>query len=381
MRILKATGVYFPELKFGGPPLKIHALAQGLRQHGHDVSVLTFFSEDPTRADATRYDGVHVQYLPWVGRGLRQWPTDRRLITQAVAAADVVHIYGLYNSLTPLAARAAAQAGKPCVLEPLGGYLPRGRNQWVKRLYHRAFTHRIARQARVVIATSPQEFKELEPLGMPPKLVLRRNGIDVETFAKLPSADIFRSKLGIPADRRVVLFLGRLSPVKNLEQFLEAFAQVRPANTTLALVGPAEPDYDTRLRALAQRLGITGDVAFVGALYDEEKLSALAAADLFVMPSLIESYGNAVAEAVAAGLPVLLTDTCGIAPALHERAGLAVPLGVEPLAHGLRTMLDPVERVRWTSRRAEVVAQLSWAEPLRQMDEIYRSLASASDKH
>ena len=84
---------------------------------------------------------------------------------------------------------------------------------------------------------------------------------------------------------------------------------------------------------------------------------------------------------MAAGLPVLLTDTCGIAPALHERAGLAVPLGVEPLAHGLRTMLDPVERVRWTSRRAEVVAQLSWAEPLRQMDEIYRSLASASDKH
>ena len=374
MRILKASGVYYPELKFGGPPLKIHALAQGLGQHGHDVSVLTFFSEDPTRAEATRYGGVHVQYLPWIGRGLRQWPTDRRLITAAVAAADVVHIYGLYNSLTPLAARAAAQAGKPCVLEPLGGYLPRGRNQWVKRLYHSAFTHRIARQSCIVIATSPQEFKELEPLGQPPKLVLRRNGIDVETFAKLPSDDLFRRKVGIPAERRIVLFLGRLSPVKNLEQFIEAFARVRPARTTLALVGPAEPDYEVRLRALAQRLGITGDVAFAGALYDEEKLSALAAADLFVMPSLIESYGNAVAEAVAAGLPVLLTDTCGIAPAIHERAGLAVPLGVETLAHGLRTMLDPAERARLTRRRSEVKSQLSWVEPLRQMDEIYRSL-------
>ena len=149
-----------------------------------------------------------------------------------------------------------------------------------------------------------------------------------------------------------------------------------PVQNHAALVGPAEADYETRLRALAQRLGITGDVAFAGALYDEEKLSALAAADLFVMPSLIESYGNAVAEAVAAGLPVLLTDTCGIAPAIHERAGLAVPLGVETLAHGLRTMLDPVERARLTSRRSEVMSQLSWAEPLRQMDEIYRSLAS-----
>lgn len=374
MRILQVSSFYYPELKFGGPPLKIHALSKGLRQHGHEVSVLTFFSEDAARTGETDYDGVSVRYLPWAGTGLRQWPRDRAAIARAVQMADVVHVHGLYNLLGPLALVAARRAGKPCVLEPLGMFTPRGRNQWVKRLYHRAFTHRMARQARVVIATSPQEFKELEPLGQPPKLVLRRNGIDVETFAKLPSADIFRRKLGIPADRRVVLFLGRLSPVKNLEQFIEAFARVRLANTTLALVGPAEPDYEARLRALAQRLGIAGDVAFAGALYDEEKLSALAAADLFVMPSLIESYGNAVAEAVAAGRPVLLTDTCGIAPAIHERAGLAVPLGVETLAHGLRTMLDPAERARLTSRRAEVVAQLSWAEPLRQMDEIYRSL-------
>lgn len=373
MRILQVSSFYYPELKFGGPPLKIHALSKGLRQHGHEVSVLTF-SEDAARTGETDYDGVSVRYLPWAGTGLRQWPRDRAAIARAVQMADVVHVHGLYNLLGPLALVAARRAGKPCVLEPLGMFTPRGRNQWVKRLYHRAFTHRMARQARVVIATSPQEFKELEPLGQPPKLVLRRNGIDVETFAKLPSADIFRRKLGIPADRRVVLFLGRLSPVKNLEQFIEAFARVRLANTTLALVGPAEPDYEARLRALAQRLGIAGDVAFAGALYDEEKLSALAAADLFVMPSLIESYGNAVAEAVAAGRPVLLTDTCGIAPAIHERAGLAVPLGVETLAHGLRTMLDPAERARLTSRRAEVVAQLSWAEPLRQMDEIYRSL-------
>ena len=374
MRILQVSSFYYPELKFGGPPLKIHALSKGLRQHGHEVSVLTFFSEDAARTGETDYDGVSVRYLPWAGTGLRQWPRDRAAIARAVQMADVVHCHGLYNILGPLAMSAACREGKPCVLEPLGMFTPRGRNQWVKRLYHRAFTHRMARQARVVIATSPQEFKELAPLGQPPKLVLRRNGIDVETFAKLPSADLFRRKLGVPADRRIVLFLGRLSPVKNLEQFLEAFARVRPANTTLALVGPPEPDYETRLRALAQRLGIAGDVAFAGALYDEEKLSALAAAGLFVMPSLIESYGNAVAEAVAAGLPVLLTDTCGIAPAIHERAGLAVPLGVETLAHGLRTMLDPAERARLTSRRDEVMSQLSWVEPLRQMDGIYRSL-------
>lgn len=374
MRILQITSFYYPELKFGGPPLKIHALSKGLRQHGHDVSVLTFFSEDAARGEVVDCEGVRVRYLPWSGSGLRQWPRDRAALAAEVEVADMVHIHGLYNSLGPLAMRAARRAGRPCVLEPLGMFTPRGRNQWVKRLYHAAFTRRMAQQARVVIATSPQEFKELTALASPPKLVERRNGIDLAPFQRLPSGAAFRRALNVPDDRRLVLFLGRLSPVKNLEQFIEAFALVRPANTTLALVGPAEGDYSAKLRTTAERLGITDAVAFAGPLYDDAKLSALAATDLFVMPSLIESYGNAIAEAVAAGLPVLLTDTCGIAPAIHERAGLAVPLGVESLAAGLRTMLDPAERERLTSRRAEVVANLSWAEPLRQMDEIYRQL-------
>ncbi len=378
MRILQVTSYYFPELKFGGPPLKIHALSKGSRQHGHEVSVLTFFSEDAARNEVVNCEGVRVRYLPWTGSGLRQWPRDRAALAAEVEAADVVHVHGLYNLLGPLAMRAARRAGRPCVLEPLGMFTPRGRNQWVKRLYHAAFTRRMAQQARVVIATSPQELTELTELASPPKLVERRNGIDLAPFEHLPSGSDFRRTLHLPDDRRIVLFLGRLSPVKNLEQFIEAFALVRPPDTTLALVGPAEGDYLVKLKATAERLGVTDAIAFAGPLYDDAKLSALAAADLFVMPSLIESYGNAVAEAVATGLPVLLTDTCGIAPAVHERAGLAVPLGVESLANGLRTMLNPAERARLTRGRAEVVANLSWAEPLRQMDDIYRSLAPSA---
>ena len=67
-----------------------------------------------------------------------------------------------------------------------------------------------------------------------------------------------------------------------------------------------------------------------------DQKAALALADLLVLPSLNESFGNSAAEAVAAGVPVLLTDTCGIASMIHRRAGLAVPLGVEALAEGLR---------------------------------------------
>ena len=113
MRILQVTSYYFPELKFGGPPLKIHALSKGLRQHGHEVSVLTFFSEAAARCEVVDCEGVRVRYLPWSGSGLRQWPRDRAALTAEVRAADVVHVHGLYNLLGPLAMRAARRAGRP----------------------------------------------------------------------------------------------------------------------------------------------------------------------------------------------------------------------------------------------------------------------------
>ncbi len=107
-----------------------------------------------------------------------------------------------------------------------------------------------------------------------------------------------------------------------------AFAQANLPKARLVLVGPAEEgQYEARLRSLITGRAIAGRVLMPGPLYDDEQRAALASADLFVLPSLNESFGNAAAEAVAAGVPVLLTDTCGIAPLIHQRAGLAVPLG------------------------------------------------------
>ena len=118
--------------------------------------------------------------------------------------------------------------------------------------------------------------------------------------------------------------------------------------------------------------GLERRILLPGPLYGEDKLSALAAAELFVLPSLMESYGNAAAEAVAAGVPVLLTDSCGIAPQIHGRAGLAVPADVRALADGLQRMMeDRASRDGVTSRRGEVLEELSWDEPLAQTEQIY----------
>jgi glycosyltransferase involved in cell wall biosynthesis len=376
MRVFQITVSYYPELQFGGPPQKIHALSRGLIRRGHEVMVATFRSSDSHSHDRVILDGVSVQYVSWLGSGTWRVPLHTGELAALVRRADVVHLYGLYNLLGPAVASLAQRNGRPFVLEPQGMFVPRARSFRLKRLYHRLFTSWMGRNAAKVIATSSFELEELSSLVPPDKLVLRRNGIDLEEFANLPSRAVFRHRYGIADDERIVLYIGRISAIKNLSQLLSAFQAASLGKTRLILIGPVmEPDYASRLHTLTDELALRDRVVFVGPLYGQDKLSALAAADLFVLPSLYESYGNAAAEAVAAGVPVLLTETCGIAAQISGRAGLAVSLGEAALAEGLRAMLDDEEqRQKVTRAQPDVLRELSWDEPLGLMEALYQAV-------
>ena len=237
------------------------------------------------------------------------------------------------------------------------------------------------RHAAAVIAASDSETAELGGIADPKKIVYRRNGIDVSAFANLPPGDTLRQTWGISPNEKVILYLGRISPIKNLEQLILAFAKADLPNLRLVLVGPSlEPAYEARLHALIATQHLESTVLMAGPLYGEEQRAALALADLFVLPSLNESFGNAAAEAVAAGVPVLLTETCGIAPLIDRRAGLTVPLGVESLAEGLKVMLDPAQRDLLTAQREQVKRELSWDEPIRQTEELYQRIIEEKEK-
>lgn len=382
MRLLFVAPYYYPELKFGGPPKRIHAISRHLVARGHVVRVVTFHSEHSTAPAAQECDGVRVDYLPWIGRSLRQVPLRTGELKKAIAEADVVHCYGLYNLLCPLAAGLAIRQSKAYLVEPMGMYVPRVARIGWKKLYHALFTNWMIKRAAAVVATSPLEEKELAALGTAARTVVRRNGVELDEFAHLPSKDLMRHRWNVGEDDRVVLYLGRIDGKKNLEELVRAFDKAAIENTFLVIAGPCnESAYLERLRRLIQSIGPLPRVLVDGPLYGEDQLAALAATDLFVMPSLNENFGNAAAEAVAAGVPVLLTDTCGIAPLIHQRAGLAVSLGVEPIADGIRTMLDPTVRDQMTAQREDVKRDLSWDEPIGQTEHLYRDLVATQPLH
>jgi glycosyltransferase involved in cell wall biosynthesis len=397
MRILNVTQSYAPFFEFGGPPEKVRALSEGLAQLGHEVTVLTAdwglerrLAELPGEPPAENSPfgkkrevrGIRAIYLAnWFRYHAVSWnPALPRYLRTRLQAFDVIHIFGLYDLLGPRTAEAAKKLKIPYVVEPIGMFLPIVRNLFLKRAYHLLYGKRLLRNAATIIATAEQEKAELIAGGIPAdKIVLRRNGVSVPP--SLPAHGAFRASLSLPPDARLILFLGRLSQKKSPDLLLQAFAQL-PASSPpvhLAFVGPDESGMLGRLQTMAVQLNVAARVHFSGPLSGDSKWSAYRDADIFVLPSQNENFGNTAAESVAAGTPVIITDRCGIAPLLDGVAGIAVQHSVTSLAHAMAKLLNDKNLYSQLKNGcATVVQRLDWGLPIREMDSLYRKLASLS---
>ena len=391
MKILMTAESYYPFLNKGGPAVKIRAIALRLAKLGHRVTVLTSdWGFQPSMVslaistEKTRFgwrmqeSGVETFFLPSLAN-YRSVSVNPRVLVFAsrVREHDIVHIYGLYDLLGPPVTVFCRRNHIPYVVEPMGMFRPIIRNLLLKNAYHVVLGNRLLRSARLLIATSDQERNEMVDGGTnPQRVVVRRNG--VERPSVIPPRGAFRKQVAIPSDARVVLYLGRLEAKKSPELLVAAFARWRKksasnAHSFLAIAGPEhERGYVDRLNSLASSLGISEGLKFTGPLYDDAKWSAYRDADVFVLPSQNENFGNSAAEAVACGTPVIVTERCGIAPYIAQRTGLVVAHDEEAITRALAEILDrPELAARFRSACPTVAKELSWDEPICQMVRIY----------
>jgi glycosyltransferase involved in cell wall biosynthesis len=394
MRILSVTETYAPFMEFGGPPVKVRALAQGLASRGHEVTVVTadwgverrINSGEALGAEKSPFgwtrkeSGVTAIYLPtWLRYRSLTWnPAVQRFCRERLQDFNVAHIYGLYDFLGPAIAAACTKRKIPYVLEPIGMFVPIVRNLQLKEIYHAWWGRRMFDGASAIIATSKQEAEELASGGVArEKIVERRNGVDVP--ATSPKRGVFRKRIGISEDKKVVLFLGRLSEKKSPGLLLRAFAAISGKTAkeefNLAFVGPDEAGMMAKLKQMAEQLGVAGQVYFNGPIFGEAKWAAYRDADVFVLPSQNENFGNTAAESVAAGTPVVVTQQCGIAPLLADVAGIVVPHDAGALAGAIKAVIGDAElHARLTAGCRAVTRQLGWDEPVWEMEALYNKL-------
>ena len=247
----------------------------------------------------------------------------------------------------------------------------------LKRAYHKLLGGNLVGRAKYLIATSDQEKSEMIEDGVPAwQVVVRRNGIEFPE--RLPERGDFRRKWNIPADVKLVLFLGRLVSKKSPDMLMAAFAGWREKSSNrggaiLVLAGPAEGDgFADRLKKSASELGLERSVVFTGPLYDDAKWEAYRDADVFVLASQNENFGNTAGEAAACGTPVIVTDRCGIAPYVGQ-AGIVIRHDRVELERALEELLGEQQLHQYRSAAcAEMARALSWERPLAQNEDLYK---------
>jgi glycosyltransferase involved in cell wall biosynthesis len=391
MRVLKPIQFYFPFQDRGGPVFKVRALAHNLCRRGHEITVVTadlgleenkFFGMSFDRCEwgwKTRIDGVETIYLSTLARfrALTLNPTLWRYARASVRQFDLVHFYGLYDLFGPVLSYFCRSYGVSYLVEPVGMYRPIDRSLMIKRLWHRGLGDEYLRYASYIVATSKMERQELLQGGIPDnKVVVRYNGIDSETFLGQSGRGTFRDKWGIAPDEPLVLFLSRLIPRKNADMLITAFARACPAAGWLVIAGPEGiPGYVSTLKKVARELGVESRVIFTGPLYDMDKVAAMTDANVFVLPSRYENFANAPAEAIACGVPVIVSDCCGISELVDGRAGIVIAPKTDSLVQALSALLtDRALYGRLKNGCRAVAAELDWDVLAGQMESSYREV-------
>lgn len=330
----------------GGPTFVVKSLASHLARAGVQVHVATTDDDDRQRQNVplgtpVSADGATYWYF---GRTTRTYSSSIGLtswLLRHTSEFDLVHIHSLFSFPATAAAAIAYQKSIPYVVRPLGTLnrwgLRSGR-AWAKRLSMRLIESAVVRCAAAIQFSSETERRETEEACQLRRAVVIPNPVDLDPPAV---RGLFRARYSSIGNRPVILFLGRLSPVKGVDLLLDAFQIVSRANSQAVLVvaGSGDDSYVRTLRARADRLGISSDVVWTGFLDRSAKAAALADTDVFVVPSQSESFGLAAVEALSVGLPTVITEGVGIA---SEVAGSAAGVVVAPTAPAIAGAIERI---------------------------------------
>ena len=395
MRILFGVHGYKPAYRIGGPIYSVSALAEGLVHRGHKVVVFTSNSNldqdlDVPTDHPVDVDGVEVWYfqrtaflkerlpfLPYIAKslGFLYAPRMRRELDRLVPSMDLVHTHMPFNYPSVAAARAAFRHRKPLFYHQRGVLDPERLKfrALKKRAYIELVERPILKRATSLIALTHAEEESYRRLGVSTPCRVIPNGIHLDTKNLGRSSG---ATLGIPERVPVMLFMGRIHPTKGADVLLDAFLAVSRAvpDAILVFAGPDEFLLEERFRATAQSHGLAERVLFTGMVSGTEKWALLARANLFCLPSVAEGFSIAVLEAMASGVPVLLSRGCHFPEVEACKAGQVVERTPAAFADAAINLLRNREQLSEMGRAARSLVEdrYAWDRVVDQMIQAYR---------
>lgn len=365
----------------GGPAAVAANLAKAQAEAGHTVALCTEHTRDNEPEFST---GEHVDVRRFQNDGLLAALRGRH-DAQAVVAhalddlrADVLHLHGLWEPALLAAASAAHKRGVPIAANTHGmldEYAMRVK-PIKKAIAYRLIYRKHAMSTSLLLANSQREADAMIARGLGTRVAVIPNGVELDALNVDQQKGAFRKAHPELGEDPYVLFLSRLDPIKGLDIIVHAFAILRQRGIAARLV-VAGSDWgaETPLREAARSLGIEDRVHLVGPLYGDDKKAAFADCYCFALASIVETFGIVIVESLAAGRPVVITDTCHLDTIQPNRVGIVTPRTPEAFAEGLTALFgDPEEADRMGQRGRQLVAErYTWPAVVEACDKAYQS--------
>lgn len=386
VKVLHVIASMAPE--WGGTAVAVAGLTKALAEHGVYSEVVTTHESEGELLPTPHL----TRHCFRRGLAARIWSAYSRPLAahleRTIADFDIVHVHGLWHFGGLIACRIARRKGIPYVVS-LHGEMDGRRlryKRYRKRVYRALFLDRALRCATALHAVSAAECHHVTSLGLQTPVFVCPVGVDLAQFDELPGLHhngLLRSYRQLQ-NSRIVLYLGRIESLKGLDVLARAFAYIAAKHQDVVLL-VAGRDEDGTLADVQRTLceaGVADRVVFAGFLVGTRKFAALACADLFVLPSYSEGFSSAVLEALAARLPVVISEQCNFSEVERANAGFVVPSKSAPVADAIATILADADLAKRMANNARglIEAHYQWPVIAGRMAQHYVELRDAGKR-
>lgn len=371
---------------YGGPSRSVTALAHALGKSSISIDLVTTNANGNSTVAAKlgqwiQKDHYRVQYFSYWGFSDYKLSLPiTRWIFQHIRDYDLVQTNAIFSIPNLPAYLACRWNHVPYVVIPRGMLAPWALSYkaWKKRIYYSLFEQPALKRASAIQMLAITEAERIRSLNLQSPLIISPNGIHRQDFEILPSSDHFYQKFPETQGKKLILFLGRIDPKKGLDLLSQAFGTIKHqiSDAHLVLAGPDNIGFSSLAQQYFADNACLQSVTFTGLLTGKLKYAALAAADIYVAPSYSEGFSMSVLEAMASGLPCVITTGCNFPEAKATNSAHVVEIDADEIAHALLDCLHNPEEAKKMGDRARQFIQenYTWDKIATDLIEVYQAI-------
>ena len=380
--------------KRGGPGAAIVPMIKALIDRGVEAEIATTNENgdgvlDVSLEGQTQYLGAPIRFfersIPPIGPFKDFLPSlsFRRWLHANISQYSVIHVHSIFSFLPTTAMRLARRSNIPLVVRPLGML-----DEWSlrqkalkKKTYLSLIEQKNLAGANAIQAMSPQEKLEIGHLFFPGKIAVIPHGITPSPLIS-NARKALCEKLSLPADEKIILYMSRFHPKKGLDLLISSLGNLKDTSFTLILAGTGAPEYEVEIRNMLERAGIMSRTLLPGFTSGADKDLFLQGADLFALTSYDENFGISVLEALAVGLPTVITKEVALSEFVARKdLGIIPTATADSVTDALRIAFDRIDELTSQENRSrvrrETLKEFQWETVAEQLEELYTGILNA----